>query len=47
MIDVMAGGEKIIVTDDLEIEAILNLRGAPMTNGLSVVGMVTILLNVL
>jgi len=33
MDDIMAGEEKINVTDDLLMEAIRNLRGAPITNG--------------
>ena len=41
--DVMAGGEKMIVTDSLLMEAIRTLRGAPITRGLT--GMDTILLN--
>ena len=46
MTDVVVGGEKITVTDDLLIEAILNLRGAPTTNGLAG-GMDNMLMNTL
>ena len=46
MTDVVVGGEKIIVIDDLVIEASLNLRGAPITSG-PAGGMDTILLNTL
>lgn len=42
--DVVAGGEKINVTEELLMEAIRNLLGAPITSGLGG-GIGTILLN--